>query len=339
MGSVDEKQSFELLDFFYQQGGNFIDTASNYQNEQSETIIGNWMEARGNRDEMVIATKYTTGWKTYQGRKIIQSNFGGMNAKSLRHSLEGSLKKLQTSFVDVLYIHWWDMSADIPEVMHALHDMVQQGKVLYLGISDTPAWIVAKANEYARCHHLRPFVVYQGKWNIAFRDMEREILPMCRAEGMGIAPWGAIGGGNFKTKAQREEGGGRVSMFPPTENELKIIDKLEELAKRKGTQMTSVALAYVMHKVPYVFPIVGGRTTKHLQGNIDALNLEITREEIDELEAVAPFDLGFPMNLMAMGKNRDVSNEPMAADHFGNSMFVRMHQPDLVQPIQAGRKK
>jgi Aldo/keto reductase family len=113
MGGVDEKASFELLDYFYKNGGNFVDTASNYQEEQSEIIIGNWMKARGNRDEMVIATKYTTGWRTALGDKIIQANFGGMNAKNLRHSLEASLKKLQTTFVDILYIHWWDNSADV----------------------------------------------------------------------------------------------------------------------------------------------------------------------------------------------------------------------------------
>ena len=106
---------------------------------------------------------------------------------------------MQTDFLDVLYIHWWDYSADIPEVMHALNDVVQQGKVLYLGISDTPAWIVAKANEYARGHNLRPFVLYQGQWAVSKRDMEKEIIPMCKAEGMGIAPWGAIGGGAYKT--------------------------------------------------------------------------------------------------------------------------------------------
>lgn len=113
LGEVDEKASFELLDFFYEHGGNFIDTASNYQNEQSETFIGNWMKARGCRAEMVIATKFTTGWKTYEGNKMIQSNFGGMNAKGLRHSLDGSLEKLQTNFIDVLYIHWWDYSAQV----------------------------------------------------------------------------------------------------------------------------------------------------------------------------------------------------------------------------------
>ena len=97
-------------------GGNFIDTASNYQDEQSENIIGKWMKVRGNRDEMVIATKYTTGWQSYKKREIIQSNFGGMNAKNLKHSLDASLKKLQTDYIDILYIHWWDYSADIPEV-------------------------------------------------------------------------------------------------------------------------------------------------------------------------------------------------------------------------------
>ena len=156
------------------------------------------MKARGNRDEMVIATKYTTGWQIAKGTQVIQSNYGGMNAKNLRHCLTASLKKLQTDFVDVLYIHWWDYSAEsvlphisglqnlttcrIPEVMRALNDVVAQGKVLYLGISDTPAWIVAKANEYARGHNLTPFVLYQGRYNAAIRDMEREIIPMCRSE-------------------------------------------------------------------------------------------------------------------------------------------------------------
>lgn len=124
-------------------GGNFIDTASNYQNEESETWIGEWMKDRGCRDEMVIATKYTTGYRAYevhQGKDVIQANYGGMNTKALKHSLEASLKKLQTDYLDVLYIHWWDYSTSIPELMQALNDQVQAGRVLYLGISDTPAW-------------------------------------------------------------------------------------------------------------------------------------------------------------------------------------------------------
>lgn len=141
LGSCDKKTTFEILDFFKEKGGNFIDTASNYQNEQSEAWIGEWMKERGNRDEMVIATKFTTAYQSYKGHdKIIQSNFGGNGAKGMKHSVEASLKKLQTDTIDLLYVHWWDYMTSIPELMHALNDLVVSGKVIYLGVSDTPAW-------------------------------------------------------------------------------------------------------------------------------------------------------------------------------------------------------
>jgi aryl-alcohol dehydrogenase-like predicted oxidoreductase len=183
------------------------------QFEQSEIWIGDWMKARGCRDEMVVATKFTTGYKSDKGTKIIQSNYGGNNAKSMRISVEASLKKLKTDYIDLLWMHWWDYSTSIEEVMYALNDLVVSGKVTYLGVSDTPAWIVSKANEFARAHNLRPFVAYQGRWSVADRDFEREIIPMCKMENMGLCPWGALGGGNFKTQAQRDSGEGR-KMFP-----------------------------------------------------------------------------------------------------------------------------
>lgn len=255
MGSVPKVQTFELLDYFYEQGGNFLDTASNYQFEQSETWIGEWMAERGCRDEMVVATKYTTGYKSDKGNKIIQSNFGGNNAKGMKHSVEASLKKLQTDYIDLLWVHWWDYSTSIEEVMYYLNDLVVSGKVIYLGISDTPAWVVSKANEFARAHNLRPFVVYQGRWSAADRDFERDIIPMCKAENMGLCPWGSLGGGNFKTQAQRDSGEGR-KMRPPTEKQLKLSEVLEGIGKKKGVPLTSIALAYVMHKTPHVHPIV-----------------------------------------------------------------------------------
>lgn len=295
LGSCDKKTSFEIMDYFKDNGGNFIDTSSNYQNEESEAWIGEWMESRGCREEMVIATKFVTGYRTYEGDKIIQSNFGGTGTKGLKHSLEASLKKLRTSFVDVLYIHWWDYTTGIPEVMHSLDDMVKAGKVLYLGISDTPAWIVSKANQYARDHGLRQFVVYQGKWSAANRDFERDIIPMCRDEGMGLAPWGALGSGHFKTEQQRDAADGR-KMRKTEENEYKISEVLERIAARKNSIITGVALAYVMHKTPYVFPICGGRKVEHLKGNIDALKISLTQDDINEIEDAIPFDWGFPAN-------------------------------------------
>jgi aryl-alcohol dehydrogenase-like predicted oxidoreductase len=174
LGKCDKKTSFEMMDFFYDNGGNFIDTANNYQAEESETWIGEWMAQRKNRDEIVLATKFTTFYPTGQDKKV-RSNFQGNHAKSLRISLEASLKKLQTDYIDLLYIHWWDFTTSIPELMQALHHVVAAGKVIYLGISDTPAWVVAKANQYARDHGLTQFSVYQGHWSAAMRDFERDV--------------------------------------------------------------------------------------------------------------------------------------------------------------------
>lgn len=150
------------------------------------------------RDEMVIATKYAEDWKTWTAPHLIQSNYGGNSAKSLHISVEASLKKLQTTYIDLLYVHFWDYTASVEEVMTSLNVLVNQGKVLYLGISNTPAWVVVKCNGFARSHGMRGFSVYQGRWSAADRDLERDILPMCKAEGMALAPWGVLGGGYFK---------------------------------------------------------------------------------------------------------------------------------------------
>ena len=302
MGEMSRESVFELLDYFHSQGGNFIDTSNNYQNEQSEMWIGEWLEKNaGIRDEMVIATKYTTCFSSHKGHdNLIHSNAAGNGSKSLHVSIKNSLQKLKTDYIDVLYVHWWDFTTSIPELMQSLNTVVQQGKVIYLGVSDTPAWIVSKANQYARDHGLRQFVVYQGQWSAASRDFERDIIPMCADEGMGLAPWGSLGGGNFKTKKQREamKGEGR-NLGPASENQVKLTDALEKIADRKSTAITSVALAYVMHKAPYVFPIVGGRKIEHLKGNIEALGLELSDEDMAEIDGAAPFDVGFPLNFLS----------------------------------------
>lgn len=169
--------------------------------------------------------------------------------------------------------------------------------MLYLGISDTPAWIVSKANEYARQNGLRQFSVYQGKWSAEHRDFEREIIPMVREEGMGLAPWGALGGGNFKTDEQRKNQEGR-KLGGASEAAIKISKVLESIGKKNNTQITSVALAYVMQKTPYVFPIIGGRNIEHLKGNIEGLSLELSEDDIKEIEGANSFDIGFPHDFL-----------------------------------------
>ncbi|KAB5532582.1 aldo/keto reductase [Coniochaeta sp. 2T2.1] len=301
MGACDQKTTEAILDFFYENGGNFIDTANNYQFEESQQWIGEWMKKRGNRDEMVLATKYTTNFKAGPKAKNIMVNYSGTGSKSLHVSVEASLKKLQTDYIDLLYVHWWDYSTSIPELMQSLNALVLSGKVLYLGISDSPAWVVSKANQYARDHGLRQFSVYQGQWSAAGRDFERDIIPMSRDEGMALAPWGSLGGGMFKTDEQRKALEGQGRAVQPSEKHVKVSQALERVAKRKNTIITSVALAYVMHKTPYVFPIVGGRTVDHLKQNIEALTLSLSEEDIEEIESAVPFDIGFP-NTFAYGQ-------------------------------------
>ncbi|KAH8553808.1 voltage-gated shaker-like K+ channel, subunit [Umbelopsis sp. PMI_123] len=301
LGECNKETTFEILDHFYSQGGNFIDTANGYQNGESELWVGEWMASRKNRDEIVLATKFTSGYRTHEKDKI-QSNFGGNGLKSLRNSVNDSLKKLQTTYIDLLYLHWWDYTVSIPELMHGLNDLVTSGKVLYLGISDTPAWVVSKANQYARDHGLRQFVVYQGLWNAAIRDFEREIIPMCRDEGMGLAPWGVLGQGHFQTEEvfkEREINNPGRKGKPFSDLDKAVSKILEKVANAHNTNITSVALAYARQKAPYVFPIVGGRKLEHIKGNIEALSVFLTNEEIAEIETAYRFDPGFPHTFLS----------------------------------------
>jgi aryl-alcohol dehydrogenase-like predicted oxidoreductase len=186
--------------------------------------------------------------------------------------------------------------------MDSLHILVTSGKVLYLGISDTPAWIVSAANTYARAHGKTPFSVYQGRWNVMARDFEREIIPMARHFGMALAPWDVIGGGKFQSKKQIEErkkaGEGMRSMMGNAEQDPqqeKVSAALEKVAGEHGIEsLSTIALAYVIQKTPNVFPIIGGRKVEHLHDNIKALSIKLSDEQIQYLESQTTFDVGFP---------------------------------------------
>ncbi|KAK0720719.1 putative aryl-alcohol dehydrogenase Aad14 [Lasiosphaeris hirsuta] len=311
LGSMNKEDSFRLLDAFFKAGGNFIDTANAYQNEQSEQWIGEWMAERGNRDLIVLATKYTSDFRSHALGKGKAPNFMGNSRKSLHLSVRESLAKLKTDYIDVLYLHMWDFTTSIREVMDSLHILVEQGKVLYLGVSDTPAWIVSAANQYALDNGKTPFIIYQGRWNLMIRDFEREIIPMARMYGMALAPWDVIGGGKFQTKtaleerkAKGEDLRGFVSGKEQTEDEEKTSEALYKVAQEHGIEsITAVALAYVMSKSVDVFPIVGGRKVEHLHDNIQALSIKLTDEQINYLESVKPFNLGFPSNFIGADPN------------------------------------
>jgi aryl-alcohol dehydrogenase-like predicted oxidoreductase len=203
--------------------------------------------------------------------------------------------------------------------------------VLYLGISDTPAWIVSKANEYARQNGMRQFSVYQGRWSAEHRDFERDIIPMCAEEGMGLAPWGALGGGNFKTDEQRKSQDGR-KLGKASEAAIKISKVLESIGKKKNAQITSVALAYVMQKTPYVFPIVGGRNIEHLKGNIEGLTLDLSEEDIKEIEGANAFDIGFPQNFLGGPNGVQSPGDVFLMGMAGSQQYVG--RPTAIKPIK-----
>ncbi|THH13999.1 hypothetical protein EW146_g6282 [Bondarzewia mesenterica] len=340
MGEMNKESSFKLLDAYYNAGGNFIDTACNYQDGTSEGLIGEWMELRGNRDQMVIATKYSSPWKKEDHSVSQKIHFAGNGTKCQRLAVNGSLKKLRTDYIDILYCHWYDWDTSVEEFMDSLHNLVVSGKVLHLGISDAPAWVVSRANQYALDHGKTPFCIYQGQWNLTKRSFERDIIPMarelvsiyifsvslshgrslsskspiqyCRPLGLALAPWDVLAGGRYRTdaedKARREAGQtGRTAFtqdgqWERNEDERKVSLALEKVAAEVGAKtIQAVAIAYHLQKTPYVFPIVGGRRVENLLKNIEALEITLSKEQIEYLESVLPFDVGFPGWLIGNG--------------------------------------
>ncbi|KAF5343660.1 hypothetical protein D9758_014698 [Tetrapyrgos nigripes] len=308
LGAINKEKSFELLDAYYDNGGNFIDTANIYQNGSSEAYIGEWMEKRKIRDQMIIATKYSNFTHNGDNNSIAQRiNYVGNNVKSMKLAVETSLQRLRTSYIDIFYVHWWDNHTSVEEMMDALHNLVVAGKVLYLGISDTPAWFVVKANAYAKSVGKTPFVLYQGEYSVLKRDMEREIIPMCAQEGLGLHVWGVLAGGKIRTNEEekrRLESGekGRTTPWDAEwlrkPDQVKVCDGLEAVAKEVGAKsIGAVAIAYVLHKTQYIFPMVGGRKVENLLSNIEALDISLTDEQIKYLDGLKEFDLGWPYNL------------------------------------------
>ncbi|RYP34407.1 hypothetical protein DL767_004276 [Monosporascus sp. MG133] len=324
-----------LLDTFFSLGGNFIDTANTYNAEESEKLIGEWMEKRGNRDQMVIATKFGAGYRAYNRKnEPMQSNYTGASAKSMHISVRDSLRKLRTDYIDILYIHWWDYSVSVEELMTHLHTLVTARQVLYLGISDTPAWIVVKANEFARKNGLTPFSVYQGRWNAAFRDLEAEVIPMCEDQGMAIVSWASLGGGQLNTAEQRqkmEQDPDAPKGYGYNQFDVAVCEVLEKLAASKGATFQEIALTYLFHQSTYVFPIVGVQTVEHVKALPGALRIKLSKEEIEQIHDAAPFNPLFPHTFL-FGKKYNTGLA--AADQVNYQMAAWIDAPPTQPPYE-----
>jgi aryl-alcohol dehydrogenase-like predicted oxidoreductase len=283
----ESRKIFEA--FVEEAGGNFIDTANNYTNGTSERLVGEFVKS--DRDHFVIATKYTLS------ERKADPNFGGNHRKNLRRSVEGSLQRLGTDHIDLLWLHMWDGLTPVEEVMRALDDLVRAGKVLYVGISDTPAWVVSQANMLAELRSWSRFVAYQGEYSLASRAPERDVLPMTEALNLAFLAWGALEGGELTGKYNSPTDEPRRSK--DTNDRIKqIASVLMEVAGETGHTASQVAINWVRQKPYHMIPIIGARTEKQVRDNIGCLDFELTGEQVNRLNAASPIDLGFPHSFL-----------------------------------------
>ncbi|HSK66884.1 MAG TPA: aldo/keto reductase [Anaerolineales bacterium] len=285
-----KEESKRMFELFAEAGGNFIDTANNYTNGTSEKFVGEFVKA--DRDHFVIATKYTLS------ERSTDPNFGGNHRKNMRRSVEGSLRRLDTDHIDLLWLHMWDGMTPVEEVMRALDDLVRDGKVLYVGISDTPAWVVSQANTLADLLGWTSFVAYQGDYSLASRAPERDILPMTNALEMSFLAWGLLEGGELTGKYNAPTNEPKRSN--DTNQRIKnLAATLQDLARDTGRTPSQIAINWARQKPYRILPILGARTENQLKDNLGCLDFELTEEQINCLEEVSPIDLGFPHSFLA----------------------------------------
>lgn len=240
----------------------------------------------------MIATKYTLS------ERKTDPNFGGNHRKNMMRSVEGSLQRLDTDHIDLLYLHMWDYVTPVEEVMRSLDDLVRAGKVLYVGISDTPAWVVSQANTIAELRSWSRFVSYQGEYSLASRASERDIIPMMQAMNMSFLAWGILEGGESTGKYNSQTDEPKCSK-DTNERIKKIASVLIDVAKETQHTPSQVAVNWVKQKSQNIIPVIGARSEKQLKDNLGCLDFELTYDQILRLNDSSPIDLGFPHSFLA----------------------------------------
>jgi aryl-alcohol dehydrogenase-like predicted oxidoreductase len=284
---VDRDASFRILEKFTDAGGNFIDTANRYTEGSSEKIIGEFMLR--DRDHFVLATKYSLHDNT------TNLNASGNNRKNMIRSVESSLKRLQTDYIDLLYLHIWDQLTPIEEVMAGLEHLISQGKVHYIGISDTPAWIISRAQTLAEWRGWSPFISLQVEYSLLQRTPERELIPMAKNYGMTLMPWAPLAGGALTGKYLKGDRG-RIKEGSTRLNERaeRITREVMDIAGELGVPESHVALSWVRQQGISCIPIVGATRLDQLDENLKSLELVLNADQLNRLDAVSKIELGFP---------------------------------------------
>lgn len=298
--SKDEAR--KIYDAYREAGGNFIDTANLYTNGTSETFIGDFMG--DHRQSVVLATKYTN---SIPGS---DPNAGGNHRKSMMQAVEASLRRLKTDYVDLYWMHIWDRMTPVDEVMRAFDDLVRQGKVLYIGVSDAPAWWVAQANTLAELRGWTRFVGLQIEYSLIERTVERELIPMAKAFELGLVAWSPLAGGLLSGKYHGGSAGGKdkdarystdmgKSFQRTGERPDRVVAAVQKVSQQVGRSAAQVALAWLRYRDIPIIPIVGARRISQLQDNLASLQLTLTPEQISALDEASAIELGFPQDFYA----------------------------------------
>ena len=291
-----------IIDQYLARGGNFIDTANAYTKGHSEAIIGDHIgQHSSKRDRIVLATKFLSN--LYNG----DPNGGGSNRKAIMGACEQSLRRLKTSYIDLYWMHAWDATTPIEETMRALDDLVRDGKVRYIGFSDTPAWKCVEAQMLARFHGWAPLIALQIEYSLLERTVEGDLIPMAREFGMGVTPWSPLKSGVLSGKYSRDKHGsheaGRGAWATSALNDqtYDLLDELAKIARELDTSVSRVAIAWVQSRPGVTSTIVGARTLQQLDDNLGALDIPLRAEHLAKLDELSKPKLNFPAEFIANG--------------------------------------
>jgi aryl-alcohol dehydrogenase-like predicted oxidoreductase len=302
---ADEAESKRIFDAYVDRGGNFVDTANQYTNGSSERLVGEFSKAH--RDSLVIATKYSLSM--HPG----DPNAGGNHRKSMVRSVEDSLERLQTDYVDLLYLHLWDFTTPVEEILRAMDDLVRAGKVLYIGLSNIPAWQASRMQTIADLRGWTPISALQIEFSLIERTVERDLIPMAREMGMGVIPWAPLGSGVLTGKYSAADLPDVRGGSPSTEGTrrnialvtgalsergLRIAQEVKQVAAELGSSAAQVAIAWTLANPSVTAPIIGARTVAQLEDNLLALDVVLDESHFMRLDAVSRIDLGSPHEML-----------------------------------------
>ncbi|MEH2421749.1 MAG: aldo/keto reductase [Nostoc sp.] len=309
-GAPDEV-SESIFHTYVEAGGNFIDTADVYAKGRSEELIGSYIADRSLRDQLVLATKFT-----FHTGEPGNPNAGGNGRKNIYRAIEGSLRRLRTDYVDLYWMHAWDLVTPVEEVLQSFGDLVHAGKIRYFGFSDVPAWYTAKAAALATAHSIPAPIALQLEYSLTERSIEREHLPAARDCGLGICPWSPLAGGFLAGKYQREgegaTGQGRLSGSNPfgnqkfTDRNWRVLDTLRTVAAQVERPLAQVALAWVSAQSGITSPILGASKLEQLHDNLDSLDIRLTPEQFQMLNESSALDPAFPYGIFTSEVNRSL---------------------------------